>query len=261
MTKIIWMSDPHFQHSGTIKGLDPRKRLAKAIEHANHHYPDADFAILSGDLIGDDVVADYTNLKFFLEKSRLPIYPMMGNNDNRPGFLQHMTLPQDAQPGFAQFALGTAVGQVLCLDSHKEGAHTGELCQARRDWVFDQLSQAPETPAYIFMHHPPMELGLPKQDELRLEDGLTFLQELSHHQNVKHLFMGHVHRTTCGSTHGIPFTSLSALSFQAPPPRPDWDWSSFAPAEEAPQYAVIDITDTQVTLHFIQFCDHRYGMA
>ncbi len=24
MTKIIWMSDPHFQNEGTIDGLDPK---------------------------------------------------------------------------------------------------------------------------------------------------------------------------------------------------------------------------------------------
>ena len=56
ITKIIWMSDPHFQNEGTIDGLDPRARLAAAINHANAHHADADFAILSGDLVGDDIV-------------------------------------------------------------------------------------------------------------------------------------------------------------------------------------------------------------
>ncbi|NRB03285.1 MAG: metallophosphoesterase [Rhodobacteraceae bacterium] len=261
MTKLIWMTDPHFQNTGTIDGLDPRLRLKAAITHANAHYPDAEFALLTGDLVGDDIDGDYTALAGYLESSALPIHPMMGNNDDRAGFRARLSLPQDAMPDFVQFALDTAEGRILCLDTHKVGSAAGQFCDARMDWLEGQLTDAGDTPVYIFMHHPPMSLGLPKQDEIMLDEGAAFLDLLTAHASVKHLFMGHVHRPTCGSIRGIPFATLGALSFQAPAPRPAWDWDNFKAAAEPPHYAVVEIAQGNVTVQFIQFCDAQFGLS
>lgn len=260
MTKIIWMSDPHFQNEGTIDGLDPRVRLDAAIRHANAHHSDADFAILSGDLVGDDIEGDYSALAGYLSKSALHIYPMMGNNDDRGGFRSHLSVPDDTMPDFIQFSLETSDGTVICLDTHKIGSHAGQFCDERQEWLDRVLSTCADRPAYIFMHHPPFVLGLPKQDEIRLEDEDAFWSVVSRHTNVKHLFMGHVHRPTCGSARGIPFATLGALSFQAPAPRPSWEWESFKPPKEAPHYGVIDISNGNVMLQYTQFCDFAVGM-
>lgn len=259
MTKIIWMSDPHFQSTGTIAGLNPRTRLDAAIAHANAHYADADCVILSGDLVGDDTDADYAGIAAALSKSNVPVHAMMGNNDERVAFRAHLPLPEAAMPDFVQYCVDTPGGTLICLDTHKVGSHAGQFCTARQTWLDNVLRQSAPKPAYIFMHHPPLALGLPKQDEIMLEKADVFLDLISTHAHVKHLFLGHVHRTTCGTVRAIPFASLGALSFQAPPPRPAWDWDSFIPAQEAPHYAVLDIQNGDVTLQFIQFCDYSVG--
>ena len=261
MTKIIWMSDPHFQSEGTIDGLNPRTRLDTAIEHANAHYADADFAILSGDLVGDDIEADYAAIASYLDKSVIPINPMMGNNDDRDGFRKHLKLPADAMTDFIQYVISTPDGLMICLDTHKIGAHAGKFCDARQQWLNETLQKASDKPAYIFMHHPPFALGLPKQDEIMLEEGNAFLDLVSRHEHVKHLFMGHVHRPTCGTIRGIPFATLGALSFQAPAPRPEWDWESFIAPQEAPQYGVLNIESGDATLHYTQFCAFEVGIT
>lgn len=260
MTKIIWMSDPHFQHEGTIDGLDPRARLDAAIDHANTHHADADFAILSGDLVEDDFEFDYTALAGYLTKSKLPIYPMMGNNDDRDWFRSKLSFPQNTMRDFIQYAIDTDEGTIVCLDTHKTGSHAGQFCKTRQTWLDKLLREKRDKPAYIFMHHPPHALGLPKQDEIMLEDGGLFLDLVCRHPNVKHLFMGHVHRLTCGSIRGIPFATIGALSFQAPAPRPDWDWDSFKPPKEAPQYGVLEINNGDSTLQYTQFCDFEVGV-
>jgi len=260
MIKIIWMSDPHFQNQGTIEGLNPRARLSAAIDHANTHHADADFAVLSGDLVGDDIEGDYTALAEYLANSKLRIYPMVGNNDDRKGFRSQLSLPQTSMPDFVQYSLDTADGTIVCLDTHKVGLHAGQFCEVRLAWLDELLRKTSDKPAYIFMHHPPLALGLPKQDEIMLEDGDLFLNLVCQHPNVKHLFMGHVHRPTCGSVRGIPFATIGALSFQAPAPRPAWNWDNFKAAKEAPQYAVVEIANGNVTLQYTQFCQFEFGM-
>lgn len=253
------MSDPHFQNEGTIGGLDPRARLSAAIDHANTHHADADFAILSGDLVGDDIDDDYTALAGYLARSNLRIHPMMGNNDERKGFRSRLALPRNTMPDFVQYAIHAAAGTVVCLDTHKTGSPAGQICDVRKDWLDNLLDRTRDKPAYIFMHHPPMALGLPKQDEIMLEDSDAFLDQICRHANVKHLFMGHVHRPTCGTIRGVPFATIGALSFQAPAPRPAWDWESFKAPQEAPHYAVINISNGNVTVQYTQFCAYSLG--
>lgn len=257
MTKIIWMSDPHFQ----VEGLtDHRVRLAAAIAHANQHHNDANFTIISGDLAGGETPDNYAAMAPILAKLAMPVYPMIGNHDDREGARAFLPLPVNTIPDFIQFSIDTPDGTMICLDTHKTGSHAGELCAARRAWLDQTLGDLGDRPAYIFMHHPPMALGLPAQDEISLDDGDTFLDLLGTHNNVKHLFMGHVHRPTCGTIRGIPFATIGALSFQAPAPHPAWDWDNFVPAKEAPHYGVLHISDGNVTLQYTQFYAYETGI-
>jgi len=94
-----------------------------------------------------------------------------------------------------------------------------------------------------------------------LEEADAFLDIVAAHPQVKHLFMGHVHRVTAGTVRGIPFASLGAVSFQAPAPRPVWDWDTFVPPKEAPQLGVLHIGQDNVVLQYTQFCDYAVGVT
>lgn len=260
MTKIIWMSDPHFQSEGTIGRLNPRMRLGAAIEHANTYHSDADFIILSGDLVGGGSKGDYVVMASYLAKSNIPIHPMMGNHDKRDGLRNGLKLPANVMPDFVQYSLETPDSIIICLDTHKIGSDAGQLCEARQTWLDVALTKAANKHAYIFMHHPPLALELPRLDEIMLEEDEAFLNLIAGHSNVKHLFMGHVHRALCGTVNGFPFSTLPALSFQAPAPRPAWEWETFKAAEEAPQYGVLFIENGNVVLQYTQFCAYEVGI-
>ncbi|MEO0916013.1 MAG: metallophosphoesterase [Pseudomonadota bacterium] len=255
MTTIIWMTDPHFQNEGLVDDLNPRTRLKAAIAHMNAHHADADFMVLTGDLVGDDIEGDYRLLATYLAESKIPVYPLVGNNDDRAGFRAHLTLPENTMDDFIQYRVDTPDATILCLDTHMVGSHAGQFCAARQEWLAAHLG---DTPTYVFMHHPPMDLHLSPQDEIKLADADAFLDLIAN--DVDHLFIGHVHRPTCGTIRGIPFATLRALSFQAPPPQPPWDWSSFVPAKEAPHYGVIYIENGNVTLQHTDFCAYETGI-
>ena len=112
------------------------------------------------------------------------------------------------------------------------------------------MIDAGDKPTYVFIHHPPFDIGIPWVDELKLTEVEDFAQALNHARNIKHVFFGHVHRMTYVNWRGIPFTSLPSLNHQAAlnPASVDGDF-----CDEAPAYGVVQIEPDQLTVHFNTF--------
>lgn len=257
--KIIWLSDLHFTTTDSVLGHDPRIRLNAAISLINTDHADADFCVISGDLVNRGTIRDYAELAAMLDRLAVPLLPMVGNHDDRALLRQTLPVPTDAMSGFLQYAVTTDSNLVLCLDTQKAGSDAGEFCQARLDWLDTILTSNKHKSAWVFMHHPPMPLGLPMQDQDRMDDGERFLDLLQRHDNIGQLFIGHVHRPITGMIRSIPFATMRSVLYQAPPPTPPWDWSNFAPAQEAPELGVIDITKGSAILQYLQICPFETG--
>lgn len=253
MTKVIWFSDAHFLAAGEAEGMNPRTRLAAAVDHINAHYSDADFAVLTGDLVNDGGGADYRGFRDALDKLEIPYFPMVGNHDTRDAFRSVLAVPDNCMADFVQYSVAADDGVILCLDTLKPGSDAGEFCAVRMRWLEKALNDARDQPVFIFMHHPPMALNLPVLDAIGLENGTEFLDQIARFQSVKYLFAGHVHRPVSGTVRGIPFATMRSLLYQAPPPRPAWDWDSFQAAQEEPNYGVLTISGADVNLQYIQF--------
>lgn len=259
--KLIWMSDPHFLAEGNVAGHDPRLRVTAAVEFAKELYSDADICVISGDLVNEGSERDYKALKVILDQLPMPYLPMAGNHDDPQALRSVLPLPVGCMDGFIQYSMQTPEGLLICLDTQKVGSHAGELCGERLAWLEQTLQHAGEAPVYIFMHHPPMDLGLPMQDQIKLENGSAFLDLIGKYSNVRHLFIGHVHRPVAGTVRGVPFATMRAMLYQAPPPRPDWDWDSFEPPVEAPNIGIVELLNGDVTLQYVQFCEADYGVS
>ena len=259
--KIVWMSDLHFVAAGMVLNHDPRLRLSAAVDHLNTHHADADLCVISGDLVNRGTLADYTALKACLDKLKTPYHIMVGNHDSRAELQQVFDLPAETMADFVQYAVPHPAARILCLDTLHPGADSGQLCSDRLDWLKATLADAEHKPCLVFMHHPPMALGLPMQDRDRLaqSDSDVLLDLLAAHGGPIHLFIGHVHRATSGIIAGLPFATMRSVLYQAPAPRPAWDWDTFAPASEAPNIGVIYVSGSDFTLHYEQFCAPAYG--
>ncbi|WP_419905315.1 phosphodiesterase [Kiloniella sp.] len=261
MLKSIWMSDPHFSHEGDVLGHNPRVRIEAAVSYVNAHHSDSSFCFISGDMVNRGTVADYNALAAYLDKLKVPFLPMVGNHDDRELFRSTFSLPDTCMVDFIQYSVQTDEGLFVCLDTQKSGSDAGEFCEIRRDWLRKVLAEAADTPVYLFMHHPPMKLGLPMQDTENMENGEAFLQLLAEYSNVEHLFIGHVHRPITGTVKGIPFATMRSVLYQAPSPLPEWGWETFKPSEEAPNLGVLTISNADVNLQYLQFCDYRMGTS
>lgn len=259
--KAIWLSDLHYTTDETIIGHDPRARLNAAISHINTHYSDADICIISGDLVDRETHADYTELKETLAQLSVPYLPMMGNHDDRTLMRQVLDFPDTVMDKFIQYWFERDDSVFLALDTKIKGDDAGKLSKKRLNWVDKTLHKFRDRDVFVFMHHPPMNLGLPLMDGLKLENGAEFLDIVSKYDCVKHLFMGHVHRPISGSVRGIPFNVMRSITYQAPPPRPVWGWDTFSPVREAPAYGVIDISQESVLVQYIEFCEVDFGVT
>ena len=254
MTKLLWLSDLHFVAEGLVQDHDPRQRLASAVEHINAHHRDAEFCVVSGDLVDRGTVEDYCGVAAGLNRLAMPWLPMVGNHDDRALVRQHCPVPTGGMAQFIQYAVPADAARAVCLDTLTPGNDHGTFCAARLDWLGNVLAEDPDTPTLIFMHHPPMDLGLPMQDRDRLLKAEPLLDLLTRHKQVEQLCIGHVHRPIAGSVRGLPFATMRAVLYQAPPPVPAWDWESFRPAREAPALGVITLRGGGVQIHYEQFC-------
>ena len=242
-------------------GHDPRVRLQSAIDYINSNYSDSSYCIISGDLVNHGTMDDYKALRSKLNKLEIPFLTMVGNHDDRSCLRCVLPLPDNCMEHFIQYSVSVGDCLIICLDTQKTGADEGEFCSERYTWLREVLENAKEKKVTIFMHHPPMELGLPMQDAIRMENGSAFLEFLSDFKCVSYLFIGHVHRLVSGTVNGIPFATMRSVLYQAQAPRPDWNWSTFKPAEEAPNLGVISSTDSAVCLQYLQFCQYESGIG
>lgn len=249
--KLIQLSDPHLTLPGkTLLGLDPHRQLAMAIADINARHADADLVVFSGDLSDDGSPASYAALAAILAELRAPWRVTLGNHDLRSAFLARFPRQAD-ECGFVQSVTDIGRERVILLDSLQEGSVSGALCSTRLNWLERQLQAAQDRRVLLFLHHPPMPIGLPALDEVRLEaPAAEALHQLCRrYGNVAHIAAGHVHRPASGVWRGIAFHTLrgtchqSALRF-AP---------GFEACLEAPQYAIVLASEHGHCVHFHDF--------
>ncbi|MEO0486317.1 MAG: metallophosphoesterase [Pseudomonadota bacterium] len=257
MARFIWLSDLHYLAEGLVQGHDPRVRLQAAISLINAHYSDAGFVVISGDMVETPTAANYAALARELSQLSIPYLPLPGNHDDRALMARHLLLPDTVMDGFVQYEVAFDGARLVCLDTLKPGSDAGELCEARRDWLRNRLAHR-VTPTLLFMHHPPMPLGLPMLDPDRLEDGDSLLTLLETSGGIDFIGTGHVHRHIYGTHRGMGFATLGSVLYQAPPPDPPWTWAGFKPSGEPPRMACVTV-EGGVQVSLIDICPYAQG--
>lgn len=253
--KLIVATDPHLvPPDHRLYDLDPAANLAAFVDEVNERHSDAVACILLGDLAHRGDEAAYALLRDILERLQVPWYVLLGNHDNRTAFKR--TFPEAAidTGGFVQSCIDTEAGRLLLLDTLETGTHAGGLCEVRQDWLTAALAFDPEAPFFLFMHHPPMRIGIPSLDSIRLMQYRRFEEILRPHRDrIRHLFFGHVHRPVSGTWNGLPFTGLRATAHQCALDltgggQPDG-------SHEPPSYAIALIDERTVVVHNHDFLD------
>jgi 3',5'-cyclic-AMP phosphodiesterase len=251
--KIVHFTDPHLTVPGErLFHFDPWERLDACLADIAAYHGDADFCVVTGDLAESGDAAAYEALKERLARFPLETRLLLGNCDDRAHFLQVFGGADSS--GFVQGERIDGRGRFLFIDTLDGGdTPAGLYCAARSDWLRGRLAEAGGVPVYIFMHHPPFDIGHAAMDRIKLADAGRFMELLEGHA-VKHIFFGHTHRPVSGTHRGIGFSGQPGLNFQIP-----LSAASIATglSEEPPMYGVVLVSRDGVAVNSDAFLHRR----
>ncbi len=254
MIKLIHITDPHLVPVGNmLHGLDPYARLTACIDDVIANHSDAACCVITGDLAHKGEAAAYAALREQIARLPFPCFLLAGNHDVRSLIGEAFPDRLNDGNGFIQGRFDIGPVSLVMLDTLDEGRNGGLYCEQRQQWLEQELDRIGERPVYLFMHHPPFDIGIPCLDRIGLSNPEPFVKLAAERKNVRHLFFGHVHRPVCGSWRGIPYSTMRGLNHQVP-----FDLHTISPvpkSHEQPAYAVVFLEQEQVTVHFHDYLD------
>ena len=180
--KFIHLTDPHIIASpNTLFGTNVHHHLRCAVDSINRNFSDAKLCMITGDLAHWGEAQAYAELKEILAELKVPWHLLMGNHDARVAARDTFPELPWSKDGFLHYRMDTAAGVFLVLDTVDDGNNNGRLCESRLRWLRQQLldSQASRDDVFLFMHHPPMKIGIHSMDLIGManpEDLIAVLQ-------------------------------------------------------------------------------------
>jgi 3',5'-cyclic AMP phosphodiesterase CpdA len=132
---------------------------------------------------------------------------MVGNHDDRNALVRVFPAcaPASDVHGLQQ-AVDVGSLRLILLDSLVPGTQAGTLGAQRLAWLDEQLAREADRPTMLFVHHPPIEMGVPPVDDSRLLDAAALAVVVGRQRNVVRVACGHLHREIFGTWAG---TTLS----------------------------------------------------
>jgi len=168
--------------------------LRRCIADINHQRPDA--VIFTGDTVQHGEAEEYARLRELLEPLEAPLYLIPGNRDERgalrTAFADQPYLPSDGD--FLHYTAEEHALRLVAIDSTFPGERKGVFCPTRQAWLDGVLSDQPNRPTLLFIHHPPFDID----DHYiggyrRPEEAIALAEVVGRHPQVQRLLCGHVH--------------------------------------------------------------------
>jgi Icc protein len=202
---IAQISDTHLKLPGkrAYRRVDTAECLRECVSALLTIDPQPDLIVHTGDLVDFGYPEEYEHLKSLLAPLRVPILAIPGNHDAREpmrqAFAREGYFPQS---GFLQFAVDRGPLHIVGLDTLVPGQGGGELCAERLAWLNTVLSEKPDVPTLVLMHHPPFLTSIAHMDRIGLAGRDGFASVMRRHGQVQAILCGHVHRPTFATVGG-----------------------------------------------------------
>jgi Icc protein len=168
--------------------------LRRCIADINNQQPDA--VIFTGDTVQHGQPDEYAHLRELLAPLEAPLYLVPGNRDDkgalRTAFGDHPYLAGNGE--FLHYVIEDHAQRLVAIDSTSPGERKGVFCPARQARLEAVLSEQPNRPTLLFIHHPPFDVDDHYIGGYRRPEEAAMLADVvSRHPQVEGLICGHVH--------------------------------------------------------------------
>ena len=198
---IAHLSDSHIQ-VGPLGG-EVAAHLHRALGRVLGLRPVPDCVVLTGDVVDNGKPEEYEAFLAVAEGFPLPIHLSTGNHDDAQTMVDVFGRTGYLGGGeSAYYTVDYAEARIVILDSAVPGSMSGHLGQAQIDWLDRELMARQDVPAFICLHHPPLDIGMPFLDSIKLDNADALRSVVERHGHVQRVLAGHVHRAIVGSFAG-----------------------------------------------------------
>jgi 3',5'-cyclic-AMP phosphodiesterase len=214
MVVIAHLSDTHID--AAERSLERTRRV---LRYLSRLATPVDAVIVTGDVADHGAESEYERVRDLVDLP-VPVLFCPGNHDVREAFRKVLL---GSEPAGTPVNRAHRVGGVLLAmcDSSVPGRHDGLLDDETLDWLDAELSAAPELPAFVCFHHPPVVLGVPYVDRVRQFSEERLADLVVRHPHVVALLCGHAHTPAASTFAGRPLlvapgaVSTSLLPFES----------------------------------------------
>jgi Icc protein len=232
---LCQISDLHIKAHGkkSYRVVDTAESLQRCVAQVNQLKQQPDAVVLTGDLVDFGLADEYAMLRTLLAPLQMPYYLLPGNHDERralrAAFPEHAYLWQghgaaDNPDARIEYVIDTHPVRIVALDTVIPRASNGALAASSLVWLEQVLSEQPQRPTVIVMHHPPFKTGIGHMDQIGLVDAQALEAVVRRHPQVERVLCGHLHRaiqvrfggTIASTCPGVAHQVALDLSAQAP---------------------------------------------
>jgi Icc protein len=193
------ISDLHIKTRGrkSYRVVDTAESLRRCIAHVlNLKQPPAAIAI-TGDLVDSGAPGEYAHLRELLTPLTMPYYLIPGNHDDRDAlraaFPDHRYLRQHEDR--IDYVIDEHDLRIVALDTVIPRESGGRLDSKSMEWLERTLSERPDRPTIVLMHHPPFKTWIGHMDKVGLANPEILHSIIVRHPQVERILCGHLHRS------------------------------------------------------------------
>lgn len=212
--RVRQFSDTHFTGSGVAPygGMGPDPDLVfDAVLAQLDERPGVDLTVVTGDLADHGEPGEYRHVAGQLGRLDGEVHVLAGNHDRRihlgaspladgEGGADRIRMPDSAEVGGWLFAYADSNGDGDDVDDDRGNDGKGVLADAEVDRLDRLLGGAADQPAFLWVHHPPCELG-----GFSLPEYVAQVEALvGRHPNVRGIGCGHAHTDVVRPVGGVP---------------------------------------------------------
>lgn len=242
--KIALLTDLHIPaEEEDSYGVDIRANFLRLLAAALQQGPDR--LLVCGDLcFRDGDPAIYQWVRWHLDGAGLPYHLLSGNHDDTRLLADAFDCRDLLREGELYYRLDWDQWPVICLDSSSY-----QLSRRQLDWLREELA-AIQGPMLLFIHHPPLPMGVPYMDEGHpLRNWPEVLQLLETHELPISVFCGHYHVEKSVRHRNLDVHVTPSCFFQI-----DWRQTAFAVDHHRVAFRWLELTSHGLrhALHYLE---------